>query len=292
MKSKNVKKHWIHLGLRVLILYFTQKEKTSDLVKKGYTSISNNYDKGWTDHMRHLTDDMLNKLDPQKNSKCIDLSCGTGYVTGRLAEITDSKVIGVDLSEGMLKIAKKKYGKSCKFEQSDILKYLKSQSDNSYDIVTCAWALCYSKPYEVIKEIRRILRRKGKLGIIDNAFSTIYELFFAGIYTVAEDPIMLKHVYKIHAMGNKYSLYFKLKMNGFKPLYLWNGEERIYVDSGKDVIKKLMETGTSSGYQYFIYDNYYKQVLKRYPINVEKLYKTSKGIPIIYRYIASIAQKK
>jgi ubiquinone/menaquinone biosynthesis C-methylase UbiE len=292
MKSKNIRKHWIHLGLRVFRLYFTQKEKTSDLVRKGYTSISRNYDRGWTNHMRHLTDDMLKKLDPPKYSKCIDLSCGTGYVTGRLADITDSNVIGVDLSNGMLNIAKKKYSKSCRFIQSDILEYLKNQSDNSYDIVTCAWALCYSEPYEVIKEIKRILRNNGKVGIIDNAFSTIYELFFAGIYTVAEDPNMLKHIFKIHPMGNKYSLYLKLKMNGFKILDFWNGEKRMYVESGKDVIKKLMETGTSSGYQYFIYDNYYNQVLKRYPLNVEKLYKSSKGIPIIYRFIASIAQKK
>jgi ubiquinone/menaquinone biosynthesis C-methylase UbiE len=292
MKKNNTRKHWIHLGIRIIYLYFTQKEKISDLVIKGYNTAAKFYDEAWTKHSRHLDDELLKLLDPAKNSVCVDLACGTGYVTGKLEEITKGKVLGVDRSSGMLEVAKKNYGSKCKFIQSDVLKFLKNQPDNSYDIVTYAWALCYSEPKKVIREIRRVLKPNGRLGIIDNTFFSVFEMFFAGISTVAEDPAMLKNLFNIHPLANKFSLYIKLRFNGMKVLKLWNGEKRSYVPSGKEAINKLIETGTASGYKYLVYDKYHTQVLRRYPINLERLYMTKDGIPITHRYIASIAQKK
>ncbi len=292
MRKKFPRRHWIHLTFRIFQLYLTQTEKTLDLVIKGYNSSSKYYDEAWTKHSRHLDDDMLKRLDPPKNSNCVDLSCGTGYVTGKLAKITNGNVIGVDLSKGMLEVAKKNYGSKCKFIQSDVLEFLKSQPDNSFDIITYAWALSYSQPNHVIPEIKRILKPKGKIGIIDNIRLSVFEMFFAGIYTVAEDPVMLRHLFQIHPMPNKFSLNMRLRMNGLKVLDTWNGEKIRYGATGKDVIKILIETGTASGYQYLVYNKYYNQVLERFPVNVEKLFMTKKGIPIIHRYIASIAQKK
>jgi len=292
MKKNKLRKHWIHLGFRIIQLYFKKTEKTTDLVIKGYNTASKYYDDAWTKHSRYLDDELLKFLNPPKNSNCVDLACGTGYVSGKLAQITNGKVIGVDLSPGMLEIAKKKYGSKCKFIKSDVLEYLKSQPDNSFDIVTYAWALCYSKPNQVVKEIKRVIKPKGKIGIIDNSFFSVFEMFFAGIYTVAEDPAMLKNLYKIHPIPNKFSLYMRLWMYGLKVMKTWSGEKKSYVASGKDAIKKLIETGTASGYKYLVYDKYYNKVLKRYPINVEKLYMKKNGIPITHRYVAAIAQKK
>ena len=286
------KKHWIRLGFRVINLYLTQKEKTSEFVKIGYNNAAIDYDEAWTNHMRDFTDDMISRLNVSKTFTCLDLFCGTGYVTGKLSELTDGKIIGVDSSPGMLKIARKKYGDRGKFIESDVLEFLKKQPSNSYDIITCAWAICYSKPNKVIKEISRVLKPSRYVAIIDNKLSSVWELFIAILYTVAENPEMIRHVMKINLLANKKSLTFRMRLNGLKVTDSWDGEKTYYASSGRDVIDRFLSTGVFAGGKYFIYEEYHSQFLKRFKKIVEEQYMQKDGIPIIHRYIAAIGKKK
>jgi len=138
--------------------------------------------------MRGLTESLINRLAPKKGNICIDLTCGTGFATNLIAEKTQNTVIGVDSSEGMLTQARKNYDHNCKFIQADILEYLKKRDSSSVDIVACCWGLGYSKPFAVLRQIKRILKLGGKVTIIDNSLFSLREIIYCSFLTFAEQP--------------------------------------------------------------------------------------------------------
>ena len=125
MDKKKHKRHWIKLAIQAFKIYLGKADETKDLVNKSYNKIAGNYDQYWTSNMDILSEEMINKLKPSKKCKALDLTCGTGFVTRKLFEKTHGNITGVDASEGMIKIAKQKYGDECSFIQSDIIDYLK-----------------------------------------------------------------------------------------------------------------------------------------------------------------------
>jgi ubiquinone/menaquinone biosynthesis C-methylase UbiE len=284
------KKHWIKLGFKLFEL-FILKENSSDLVKLSYNNISKNYDKTWTNHMQKFSKDMIDHLDIPKNGDCLDLTCGTGYVTGILADCTTGEVTGVDISNDMIGVAKKKYGKKCNFICSDIHKYLKEQPSNSVDVVTCAWGLGYLKPYNTLKEISRILKPKGKVAIIDNSLFTVFEVVLSGLLTVAEYPDSIKHIMNVRWLLTKGALTRRMSICNLKIIQSWKGSKTYYAEDGKDAINRLIETGTAAGYDLCFNKKYHDIIKDRFGKNFRERFGEEKGIPITHRYIAAIAKR-
>ena len=52
--------------------------------------------------------DVIDLLNPQKNERILDLGCGTGDLSNEIAK-RGATVVGIDLSEPMIKMAKSKY---------------------------------------------------------------------------------------------------------------------------------------------------------------------------------------
>ena len=172
-EKKLLRKHWIKLALQICKLYLKKEIKQTDLTNLSYNKIASIYDSTWTDHMNVFSKDLVNRLPLLINGTGLDLTCGTGYVTGLIAEKINGEVIGVDISKGMLKIANQKYGHRCKFVCSDVMEYLYKQPSENVDVVTWAWGIGYTKPFKMIKEISRILKPNGHVGIIDNSLFNI-----------------------------------------------------------------------------------------------------------------------
>jgi len=107
-----------------------------------------------------------------KNKKILDICCGTGVNSLILAK-KGAIVVGVDLSKNQIRQAKKRK----KIDQSLKLKFQLMDAEglafkkNSFDIVFCSFGLHElgtEKTFnKVISQIKRVLRPKGKLVIID-----------------------------------------------------------------------------------------------------------------------------
>ena len=87
---------------------------------------------------------------------------------------TNAKVVGVDFSEKMLEKAKEKLNKSSKknisLKQMDVEKL--NFKDNSFDYVVTSCVFCsVPNPIKGLKEIRRVLKPKGKLIMIEHVLS-------------------------------------------------------------------------------------------------------------------------
>ena len=156
------RKHPFKMCVRLARLLLIQRQPHAALVTRSYDRISTGYNQAWTHHMRHLTDDLIDRLEVGAGHAALDLTCGTGYATGRMATVTECGAVGVDASQGMLAQARDACAGQCTFVRADILTYLNTVPDATYDRITCCWGLGYSKPLSVLRQIRRVLKPGAK----------------------------------------------------------------------------------------------------------------------------------
>lgn len=123
-------------------------------------------------------------------SDVLDIACGTGDVTFRLHEmLPDADVTGLDLSAGMLEIAKQKLSamdESAKshiaFTEGDSLAL--PYEDDSFDLVTVAYGVRnFERLQDGYAEMHRVLRPRGVLCVVElsepsnRQIKSIYRLY-------------------------------------------------------------------------------------------------------------------
>lgn len=105
---------------------------------------------------------------PKKSSKILDVATGTGKQAFAFAK-RGYEVVGIDLSEAMLNVAKKKnkYA-NARFEAADATDL--PFEDNSFDVSTVSFAL-HEMPLsireKVLKEMVRVTKQKGLIVVVD-----------------------------------------------------------------------------------------------------------------------------
>ena len=139
-------------------------------VKNQYDQFAEIYDRRWSryvsDTLNFLIDYLQGSRQISGNEHVLDLACGTGELERRLLNLhPDLNVIGVDISEKMLDVARLKLPN---------LEFVKASAsslpfpDHNFDIVVTVSAFHYfEQPLDTLKEIRRILKPQGKLIIMD-----------------------------------------------------------------------------------------------------------------------------
>lgn len=111
---------------------------------------------------------VVNFTNAQKNSKILDVATGTGQQAFAFAE-KGYDVTGIDLSEAMLSVARKKNKfRNVKFEVADATNL--PFEDDSFDISSVSFAL-HDMPLrireKVLKEMVRVTKPKGIIVIVD-----------------------------------------------------------------------------------------------------------------------------
>jgi len=114
-------------------------------------------------------DRLIASLPSTPASVCLDLACGTGDLTRRLAaKYPDAQIIGLDLSESMLARARTRFAPAgrIQFQQGDMGRT--GLAADSVDIVTGGYALRNAGDLdEVLAEIFRILKPGGIASFLD-----------------------------------------------------------------------------------------------------------------------------
>jgi ubiquinone/menaquinone biosynthesis C-methylase UbiE len=101
------------------------------------------------------------------NKRVIDVGCGSGYLTAKLAG-KSSYALGVDPSEEMIKIAEREYGNfpQVKFFNKSIEDFSKHYSDVPFDVAVSNMSLITIPNLdEALKAISSVLLTKGILAI-------------------------------------------------------------------------------------------------------------------------------
>ena len=150
-------------------------------VEKMFDAISENYD-GLNRVISFGTDikwrkKVLATIIEHHPESILDIATGTGDLAIKFAEKTSAtKIIGLDLSEGMLSIARKKVADT---ELKNTIEFIKGDSealpfkDNMFDAITVSFGIRNFENLEKgLSEILRVIKPKGLLIILETSVPT------------------------------------------------------------------------------------------------------------------------
>jgi demethylmenaquinone methyltransferase/2-methoxy-6-polyprenyl-1,4-benzoquinol methylase len=144
-------------------------ESPKELVKQFFCNNAKSYEKvvNLTTFGRdvHWKKEIIKRI-PRCNS-ILDLACGTGILTFQIAEkFPDSKITGVDLTEGYLEIAKDKL-KSCHKISFLLYDAEKIALDDTFDCITLSYLPKYCNPQILIERCLCHLNEGSKIILHD-----------------------------------------------------------------------------------------------------------------------------
>jgi len=133
---------------------------------------------------RHVAK-MLQELPNKEKLDILDVACGTGNVVVECASVLkDAKFDAIDISEGMLAVAKQNANErnidNINFQMQDIAKL---SLDKKYSAITCSYALFFmSDSVNVLKSLVGLLKYDGILiftTFLEKAFSPTVDIFLS-----------------------------------------------------------------------------------------------------------------
>ena len=180
-----------------------QKSESSkkNQVEKMFDSISFEYDllngiMTFNNHKRWKKN-ILNIAKKLKPKNALDIATGTADIAINLGGIYDCKVVGVDISEQMLNVGRKKITKM-KLDEFVRLETGDAENlnfkDNYFDLVTIGFGVRNFQDLEKgLKESFRVLNKDGTLIILETSVpeNIIMKLFYS-IFTRTYIPIMAR----------------------------------------------------------------------------------------------------
>lgn len=129
-------------------------------------------DKRWMNNrLRNDQRKLVSLLDIKENVHFLDVGCGTGFAVGLAAKKVNFKgqFYGIDLSEKMIERARSN------FSGRENLHFIQANAesipleDNFFDVIICTNSFHhYLHPDKALREMHRLLKRAGKLYILDS----------------------------------------------------------------------------------------------------------------------------
>ena len=150
-----------------------------------FESLAAKYDQWFKGDAGSYADSMekrliIKLLQPQKGQSLLDIGCGTGHYLFFFKEL-GLKVKGIDSSESMLEVARKKLGSEWELHsgKAELLPF----SNHSFDIISLITSLEFvSDPVRALREAARVARRKIVLGVLNKHSILGWQRRFVGLF--------------------------------------------------------------------------------------------------------------
>ncbi|HEY9044692.1 MAG TPA: bifunctional demethylmenaquinone methyltransferase/2-methoxy-6-polyprenyl-1,4-benzoquinol methylase UbiE [Ohtaekwangia sp.] len=175
-----------------VVPYKEEKAGKKEQVAKMFDNISHRYDflnhflslgidKGWRKKAIHY-------LEPLQPKQMLDVATGTGDFALQALTLKPEKIVGIDISEGMLEVGRKKVADR---KLTDRIELMKGDSENipfedsRFDAVTVAFGVRNFENLERgLREIYRVLKPGGQLVVLEFSrprkfpFKQVYNFYF------------------------------------------------------------------------------------------------------------------
>ncbi len=155
--------------------YKEKEESKKEQVAEMFNNISHRYD--FLNHFLSFGIDIswrkktINQLKSIYPKTILDIATGTGDLAIEALKLNPDKIVGIDISEGMLKIAEKKI-KEKKLENKIKIQLADSEKipfpDNFFDACTVAFGVRNFENLEIgLSEIYRVTNKNGRVVILE-----------------------------------------------------------------------------------------------------------------------------
>jgi ubiquinone/menaquinone biosynthesis C-methylase UbiE len=141
----------------------TAEAQTAILAER-YSQGAEGYDASWSPVIRPIGQRLLAHLPLAAAKDVIDVATGAGALLPAIQKAAPmATVLGVDNSEGMLRLAEKKHGGPLKLMDAQEL----ALPDNQFDVAIVAFVLFHlPSPERCLSEVNRVLKRGGAIGSV------------------------------------------------------------------------------------------------------------------------------
>jgi len=175
-----------------VVPYKEEKTSKKEQVAKMFDNISHRYD--FLNHFLSLGIDKrwrkkaIRLIKPYEPKVLLDVATGTGDFALQALDLSPDKIIGVDISEGMLEVGRKKMKERGLSEKIEMLSADSENlpfSDNNFDAVTVGFGVRnFENLSKGLMEINRVMKPGAVLAILEFSrprnfpFKQIYNFYF------------------------------------------------------------------------------------------------------------------
>lgn len=189
-------------------------------VAKMFDNISRNYDGlnrvisfGIDVKWRKKVVEIIGKKNPKQ---ILDIATGTGDLALMMANLNPDRIVGLDISSGMLEVGKQKIAKANLSEKIEMIVGDSENmpfEDNTFDAITVSFGVRnFANLNKGLKEIARVLSPKGVLVILETSNPTKFP-FKQGYYLYTN--LILPIIGKIFSKDKVAYSYLSESMNYF-----------------------------------------------------------------------------
>jgi malonyl-CoA O-methyltransferase len=167
-------------------------------IKRNFSRSARAYDRH-AGLQQAMADKLIGLLPALQPRRVLDIGCGTGYLTGKLAaKFTAAAVLGIDLAPGMIAVARRHEGQRLRFDVADGEEL---KGPREYDLVVSNAALQWMDAARVFNAVAPILKPGGCLAFSTFGPRTLAELRTSGFRVNSFRPAEELKA----AAGNKFS---------------------------------------------------------------------------------------
>jgi ubiquinone/menaquinone biosynthesis C-methylase UbiE len=198
---------------------------------------------------KSASDQLFDLIEITETDDVLDVGCGTGNLTARIAGRTRGIVTGLDASEGMIEEAKRSYSHlDIRF---DVCPVEHMTYADSFDVIFCNSAFQWMRrPERALKSCYGALRHNGRMGIQAPARRVYSPNFIEAVEKVRTDPRLKNQFATFQApwffleTPEEYELLFERA--GFEVLH--SRIDRVVGCHSPEEVFKIFASGASAGY--------------------------------------------
>ncbi len=263
-------------------------------IVRGYNEASISYEDYWLTVAAAPIDELFRKLNIAFGARALDCGCGTGYSTVKLAQKVgpEGRVIGIDLSPGMIEKAKERTNRlslsNIEFRVANVLEELSKIPPNFVDIAVLTWLIGYVGCQEIFPLLRQVLKPGGVVGFVahlDRSPRVPIEVFEE---IVREEPASMMKAVQLKFPKDADETRTHLQAAGFTIRWLKQDTFDFRCHTGEEVYDHLMKSGAGTTFYYSLKPDVREHLTREFIRRIDKRYQNSPQITIVHEYVVGI----
>ncbi len=251
------------------------------------------YESSWQAQLRPAQDLMMQMAALQPGERVIEIACGTGLVSFRMAERVGKSgfVLATDISENMLKIAIQ----GARDNNIDQVQFRRMDAEKldvphgSFDLAACALGLMYVPwPIKALQEMHRALLPGGRA--VSAVWGQRDQCGWAEIFEIVDKRVSSEVCPMFFNLGNKDMLKRSFEAAGFRDIRLERLSTQLAYASPEEACGAAFEGGPVA-LAYFKFEERVKNEVKKEYLDSIKDFQQGDGYLVPGEFVIAIGYK-